>query len=484
LITSNKEASAPYVAFSHCWGKVQTIKLLESNVSEFQASLPLEQLPNTYREAIRLCRDIRFHYIWIDSLCIIQDSAEDWAREAKDMKLVYGHAFFNLCSATASGSSGSSFIRRKPNLLVPEKITFRGTEFQLIYDNQFYEDVAYCTLRSRARVYQEWYLSRRSLILGSRQLWWHCRKQLACEIRPNGAPMCSRGLWWKEAKEMKEDSTMPDNPNSLCTTWYERVKEYVRTELTRESDRLIEFSGVVQSFGQSHGFSIADDYLAGLWRAHLPAALCWAAGSPTKRSTTYMAPSWSWASLEGDFILEVDDDLLQKQCFASIRRIWSNINVDSLPAELAMGHRIEMQGYVFELEVECDPAEASQCDFSVVLDPDLEGPLYWDEHLEGETVISHLDGAVIPLLTREECDQAARHTMAVKDAHGRFCYLLILDRGHKFHFHFLGLALYEPLEQPCCYYRVSYWIWTGLPRGISVNELSAQYKKETVLLPA
>jgi hypothetical protein len=240
----------------------------------------------------------------------------------------------------------------------------------------------------------------------------------------------------------------------------------------------------VQSFGQSHGFSIADDYLAGLWRAHLPAALCWAAGSPTKRSTTYMAPSWSWASLEGDFILEVDDDLLQKQCFASIRRIWSNINVDSLPAELAMGHRIEMQGYVFELEVECDPAEASQCDFSVVLDPDLEGPLYWDEHLEGETVISHLDGAVIPLLTREECDQAARHTMAVKDAHGRFCYLLILDRGHKFHFHFLGLALYEPLEQPCCYYRVSYWIWTGLPRGISVNELSAQYKKETVLLPA
>ncbi|KAI8663362.1 HET domain-containing protein [Fusarium keratoplasticum] len=292
LTTSNKEASAPYVAFSHCWGKVQTIKLLESNVREFRAGLPLAQLPNTYQEAIRLCREIGLHYIWIDSLCIIQDSAEDWAREAKDMKLVYGHTFFNLCSATASDSSGRSFIRRKPKLLVPENIAFNGTTFQLIYDNQFYENVAYCTLRSRAWVYQEWYLSKRSLILGSRQLWWHCRKQLACEIRPNGAPMCSRGLWWKEAKEMKEDNTMPDNPNSLCTTWYERVKEYARTKLT-----------------------------TGLWRAHLPAALCWAAGSPTKRSTTYMAPSWSWASLEGDFILEVDDDLLQKQCFASIRRV-------------------------------------------------------------------------------------------------------------------------------------------------------------------
>ncbi|EEU43596.1 uncharacterized protein NECHADRAFT_19229, partial [Fusarium vanettenii 77-13-4] len=112
LIISNKEASAPYVAFSHCWGKVQTIKLLDSNINKLQAGLPLVQLPNTYQEAIRLCCEIGFHYIWIDSLCIIQDSAEDWAREAKDMKLVYEHAIFNLCSATASDSSGRSFIRR------------------------------------------------------------------------------------------------------------------------------------------------------------------------------------------------------------------------------------------------------------------------------------------------------------------------------------------------------------------------------------
>lgn len=165
------------------------------------------------------------------------------------MKLVYGHALFNLCSATASDSSGSSFTRRKPNLLVPERVIFRGTTFQLIYDHQFHEDITFCTLRSRAWVYQEWYLSKRSLILGSRQLWWHCRKQLACEVRPNGAPMCPRGSWWKHAKEMKEDSTTPANSNSLCTTWYRRVREYTRSKLTKESDRLIAFSGVVQSFG-------------------------------------------------------------------------------------------------------------------------------------------------------------------------------------------------------------------------------------------
>lgn len=195
-----------------------------------------------------------------------------------------------------------------------------------------------------------------------------------------------------------------------------------------------------------------------------------------------MAPSWSWASLEGDFFLQVDDNLLQKQCFASMRRIWSNTNVDIPSAELARGHSIEIHGYVFELKMECGPGEASRCDLSVVLDPDLGGNLYWDEHLEGKAVISYLDGPVIPHLTQEGCDQAARHTMTVRDAHGRFRYLLILDRGHEFYFRFLGIVLYQPSDQPSQYYRVGYWIWTDLPRSISVNQLSAQYKKETVLL--
>ncbi|RTE82737.1 hypothetical protein BHE90_002732 [Fusarium euwallaceae] len=471
LIISNKEPSAPYVAFSHCWGKVQNIKLLDGNINQFQAGLLLEQLPNTYQEAIRLCLGLGFYYIWIDSLCIIQDSAEDWEREAKHMKLVYEHSIFNLCSATASDSSGRSFIRRRPNLLVPERVVFKGTTFQLIYDNHFYEDITFCTLRSRAWVYQEWYLSKRSLILGSRQLWWHCRKQLACEIRPNGAPMCPRGLWWKEAKGMKEDKAMPANSNNLCTTWYQRVREYARTTLTRESDRLIAFSGVVQSFGQSHGFSIADDYLAGLWRAHLPAALCWTPSSPQRRSATYMAPSWSWASLDGNFIFKADDDLLQKRCYASFK-----------PAGLSIGDSIEIQGYVFELKVVYDPHETSQYNLSVVLDPSLRGQLFWDEQFEGETVISHLEGPTIQQLARARYDQTTRKTMALKYADGHFYYLLILDRGHELRFRFIGLVLYQPLSQPRLRYRIGYWVWEGLPRGISVNQLSSQCSREAVVI--
>lgn len=72
--------------------------------------------------------------------------------------------------------------------------------------------------------------------------------------------------------------------------------------------------------------------------------------------------------------------------------------------------------------------------------------------------------------------------MAVKDAHGRFRYLLILNRGHEFYFRFLGIVLYQPSDQPCHYYRVGYWIWTGLPRGISDYELSGHYSKEKILL--
>lgn len=101
---------------------------------------------------------------------------------------------------------------------------------------------------------------------------------------------------------------------SHLSLWSERVREYMQTRLTKESDRLIAFSGVVQSFAKSHNLNIAE-YRAGLWDSHLPYALCWHVSALRPcRSPEYRAPSWSWASIDGPINIFAADSGVQAYC--------------------------------------------------------------------------------------------------------------------------------------------------------------------------
>jgi hypothetical protein len=67
-----------YATLSHCWGNAPTIKTDTESLRLRQDGIPLETLPKTFREAIQVCRNLDIPYIWIDSLCIVQDSKGDW----------------------------------------------------------------------------------------------------------------------------------------------------------------------------------------------------------------------------------------------------------------------------------------------------------------------------------------------------------------------------------------------------------------------
>lgn len=88
-LSSELKRSQEYVTLSHCWGKQNFETLLSNNIEEFQRNLPPQALSKTFREAIEIAFFLGFQYIWIDSLCIIQDDSEDWAREAALMSTVY-----------------------------------------------------------------------------------------------------------------------------------------------------------------------------------------------------------------------------------------------------------------------------------------------------------------------------------------------------------------------------------------------------------
>jgi hypothetical protein len=83
------ETIPPYTTLSHCWGSLEFFKLKKSNIdSLLHHGFPHERLPKTFQDAIKVSQSLGFKYIWIDSLCIVQDDVEDWSRESSLMSNV------------------------------------------------------------------------------------------------------------------------------------------------------------------------------------------------------------------------------------------------------------------------------------------------------------------------------------------------------------------------------------------------------------
>lgn len=105
-------STASYVALSHCWGGSQPLKLTLSTLEEFQMNISLSTLPKTFLDAVSVTRSLGFRYLWIDSLCIIQDSKADWDSECAKMIDVYKNAAVTLAGPAATGCN-SGFLHKR-----------------------------------------------------------------------------------------------------------------------------------------------------------------------------------------------------------------------------------------------------------------------------------------------------------------------------------------------------------------------------------
>ncbi|KAH7141075.1 hypothetical protein EDB81DRAFT_623764, partial [Dactylonectria macrodidyma] len=91
-----------------------TLKLLSGNKSRLETNINISELPQSYKEAVDVCLRMDIKYIWIDSLCIIQDSTDDWRAESATMMHVYGNALFTIAAAAAAENSEPSLLHRDP----------------------------------------------------------------------------------------------------------------------------------------------------------------------------------------------------------------------------------------------------------------------------------------------------------------------------------------------------------------------------------
>ncbi|KAK9778484.1 hypothetical protein SCAR479_04506 [Seiridium cardinale] len=103
-----------YATLSHCWGKINMFTLRRDNVAELQMRIPQKQLTKTFREAIDIAKRLGFTFIWIDSLCIIQDDEQDWLHEAALMCDIYGNSSLTIAATGAVDGNGGCYSDRDP----------------------------------------------------------------------------------------------------------------------------------------------------------------------------------------------------------------------------------------------------------------------------------------------------------------------------------------------------------------------------------
>lgn len=170
----------------------------------------------------------------------------------------------------------------------------------LLSDNNFWAGIfENDPLRQRAWVVQELLLSPRILHLGKRQMIWECYQSSLCELYPGRIPKFIGRIPKKLPLERMIFEKGEDGNDYPVFSWSNLVHSYTSCNLTNPGDKLIALSGIAKLLQES----TQDEYLAGLWKKHLPSQLLWESESdqagPLIPAKTYRAPSWSWACVDG-----------------------------------------------------------------------------------------------------------------------------------------------------------------------------------------
>ncbi|KAH7308359.1 heterokaryon incompatibility protein-domain-containing protein [Rhexocercosporidium sp. MPI-PUGE-AT-0058] len=289
-----------YIALSYCWGGDSSMRLTRADLDTWQQAIVISQLPKTLQDAIISTRLLGFEYLWVDRLCIVQDDPEDIHQEIAAMPEVYRNATLTL-SASSAQSSDEGFLHTSP-------ATYQRLDQSLVMLPYRCPDMSYdrailtrltdqdnpldakSPVDRRAWTMQEQMLSTRLIQFGSNGIHWICK--------------CSSVRHWHDGIEVRTEAKEQGKfyqPRDMDFDWAWAyiVVNYTQRALSVQTDKLIALAAVAQDI------SIRVDkptrYLAGIWQHQLPNNLMWCVDGKNKglRPSSYRAPSWSWAAVDG-----------------------------------------------------------------------------------------------------------------------------------------------------------------------------------------
>ncbi|KAI8400261.1 hypothetical protein FOFC_19090, partial [Fusarium oxysporum] len=316
ICLAESEALKPekYVALSYCWGRNPSIKALTGNLEDMKTGIGLEELPAAYTDAIALTRELGVRYLWIDALCIIQDSQADWERECSRMADTYANAFLTI-AASSSTSVTSHFLRPQlkpppraardqsaiysesmrsengpPILLKVRLMQATGAHWKWRPSHSTDQQPLVEPLTQRGWTLQEKVLSTRLLSISVMEMAWTCKEAIFCE--------CGSKL-----NHQREFGGTPlsqiSRHGGAFNFWHKVIENYSKRNLTQAGDKLPAISAIAAIVQKK----IGSDYVAGLWTDNIDLDLLWRRPSASRiqaANSSYIAPSFSWASITGE----------------------------------------------------------------------------------------------------------------------------------------------------------------------------------------
>lgn len=307
LCETQRDTFGHYTALSYCWGSDQPLKTTSANIKDMvSGGLRLSQLPQTITDTVRITRSLGVQYLWVDALCIIQDSIEDWERESEQMSTIYEKAYV-VIAASSSSSVTQGFLnhqrQQSPHYFtIPASYGTQPTVAARANPQTGFHssDKKKDPLAQRAWAFQEQHMSTRCLIFSADELQWVCKTNAVCECGITGGPAHAyyHPLLLAYCGDMQQGEAQANDRLALQDIWRKAVSEYSCRKLTRPDDKLPAFSGLASRFGARMGFR----YVAGLWEENIIQDLAWTRVSWSKSTLSplpirYRAPSFSWASI-------------------------------------------------------------------------------------------------------------------------------------------------------------------------------------------
>lgn len=291
-----------YVCLTHRWTPTKPLQLTRASAEQFKMAIPMANLSQTFQDAFTVTRSLGYRYIWIDSLCIIQDSADDWATESSKIGEVYTHAAFTIAATAAGEGSKGLFVEchegSQPLLAleITRKAKGRTQNYRAFFEDgprdatgvycciselDWTKYISHSVLNQRGWILQERLLSPRTIHFAS-QLYWECRQMRASQSVPFGFPSFEgrQHLTESPSANLKVWKSQFSHRNTFFddqVLWKGTVERYSQCDLTRGQDKLPAISGIARKLSSifKQQDEKSDFYLAGLWQNDLLSQLTW-----------------------------------------------------------------------------------------------------------------------------------------------------------------------------------------------------------------
>lgn len=339
------------------------MQLTGASLPTLLRSISPTHLPQSIQDAVLTARRIGIRYLWVDALCILQDSAEDKGREIERMGEIYSNANLTIAAANADDCSDGFLAKRdrwwsdadSPPIRLPFLCPdwSEGNISLVRYGTPAGREPLY----SRSWPFQEHLLSPRVLMYGSEQVLWVCQQDApigtGATFKDGGPAYDSSVTEQKYMRMFLHKPSVISRGFARRNLWIDLVAEYSPRKQSIPDDKIHALRGIASRYQRY----MKDEYIAGLWKSWLIPGLMWKRSQEIQGQQKRQYPSWSWLSIDSGVVMEkADNDIYSFENLCNVEYVAYSADIDNAsrsPFGLLPNAVLHLRGHITRFE---DPA--------------------------------------------------------------------------------------------------------------------------------